>query len=105
MTNNPYEDLVPGDGVPGDGVPGGTTPVTPAKPSEKEPNMNGKPIIKSKTFWVNLATAVAGVLATLGGSELIQDNPQVAGIFATVIGVANVLLRLVTKEPVSITGK
>ncbi len=64
--------------------------------------MNGKPITRSKTFWVNLATAVAGVLATLGGSELIQDNPQMAGIFATVIGVVNVLLRLVTSEKVTV---
>jgi hypothetical protein len=64
--------------------------------------MNGKSIAKSKTFWVNLATAVAGVLITLGGSDLIQDNPQMAGIFATVIGVTNVLLRLVTSEPVKV---
>ncbi len=63
--------------------------------------MNGKPMIRSKTFWVNVITAVAGVLTTLGGSELIQDNPQMAGITATVIAVVNVFLRLVTKGPVS----
>lgn len=96
---SPYDNLVPGDGET-DTSP----PVKPTEPQQQEQPMNGKPIVKSKTFWVNLATAVAGVLATLGGSDLIQENPQVAGIFATVIGVANVLLRLVTKEPVQAGG-
>lgn len=95
---SPYDDLLPDGGV--------TDPtVKPTEPQETENNMNGKPLVKSKTFWVNMLTAVAGILTTLGGSELIQDNPKLVGIFAAVIGVANVLLRLVTKEPVSVSGK
>jgi hypothetical protein len=67
----------------------------------KESDMNGKPLLRSKTFWINLITVVAGILTSVGGSELIQDNPQVVGVMATVIGVVNVLLRLITKEPVT----
>ena len=75
---NPYDDLI-----------------------DNEETMNNKPIVKSRTFWVNVLTAAVGVLTTLGGSELIQDNPQVAGIFVTIIGIANVLLRVVTKTAVT----
>ena len=92
--SDPYDQLVPGGGVT-------DPPVKPTKPQPQENDMNGKPMIRSKTFWVNVITAVAGVLTTLGGSELIQDNPQMAGITATVIAVVNVFLRLVTKGPVS----
>lgn len=83
MADSPYDALVP------DSQP-------------QETNMNGKPITRSKTFWVNFITAIAGVITTLGGSELIQENPQYAGIAATVIGVVNVILRLVTTEKVTV---
>lgn len=85
--NNPYDQLVPGG--------------NPTKSQSQENNMNGKPMIRSKTFWVNIITAIAGILTTVGGSDLIQDNPQMAGIAATVMGVVNIFLRFVTKEPVS----
>jgi hypothetical protein len=64
-----------------------------------------KPLIESRTFWVNVATAAVAVIVTLGGTDLIQNNPQVAGFFAAVIPVVNVLLRLITKDPVSVLGK
>jgi len=98
MANDPYSYLVPDDGAT-DLNPSDTS----IDPQPQETPMNGKSIVKSKTFWINLATAVAGVLATLGGSDLVQENPQMAGVFTTVIGVVNVLLRLVTSEKVTIS--
>lgn len=92
--SDPYDQLVSG------GVT--DTPVKLTKPQPQENDMNSKPIFRSKTFWINIITAVAGVLTTLGGSELIQNNPQMAGIAATVIGVVNVFLRLVTTQKVTI---
>lgn len=86
--NDPYDQLVPGG--------------NPTKSQSQENNMNGKPIFKSKTFWVNIITAIAGVLTTVGGSDLIQDNPQMAGIAATVMGVVNIFLRFMTTEKVTI---
>ncbi|MHA2135966.1 MAG: hypothetical protein ACW99J_19070 [Candidatus Thorarchaeota archaeon] len=61
-----------------------------------------KPIKDSRTFWVNLVTAVTAVLVTLSNSELIQNNPEVAGIFVTAIAVANIVLRVVTTKPVTL---
>ncbi len=98
---SPYDKLVPEHidfVLPKDGEP---TQVEPTDPQPKEPDMNGKPLLRSKTFWVNLITAVAGILTTVGGSEFIQDKPEVVGIMATIVGVVNVLLRLVTKDPVT----
>lgn len=69
---------------------------------EEETDNMSKPITTSKTFWANVIVAAVGVLTTLGNTELITSNPQVAGIFVTVIGVANVLLRLVTSTKVTI---
>lgn len=94
MTSD-YDALVPDDG----------TPVEPITPEPQENNMNGKSIFRSKTFWVNLITVVAGLATTIGGSDLIQDNPQAAGIAATVLGVVNVILRLATSKPVSVMPK
>jgi hypothetical protein len=66
------------------------------------PEKPTKPIKDSRTFWVNLATAVTAVLVTLSNSELIQNNPEVAGIFVTAIAVANIVLRVVTTKPVTL---
>ena len=55
-----------------------------------------KPIWKSKTFWVAVLTVLAGVVSYIQG-EL------ASGATLTVIGVVNVLLRLVTTNPVFIT--
>jgi len=71
-------------------------------PTPWENDMNSKPITSSKTFWINLVTAAAGAITAIGGSELIQDNPQMAGIAATVLGVVNIILRLVTKQSVTV---
>ncbi len=71
-------------------------------PTPQENDVNSKPITSSKTFWVNLVTAVAGAITAIGGSELIQDNPQMVGIAATVMGIVNIILRLVTKAPVTV---
>ena len=79
MNASPYDELVP-------------------KPRENE--MNGKPLTKSKTFWANLITAAVGILIAVAGSDIIQQNPEYAGYAATAIAVMNVILRLMTKEPV-----
>lgn len=64
-----------------------------------EKPMNKK-LRKSKTFWINLATVIGGVVTTIGGSDLIQDNPELAGYGATAIGAMNIVLRLVTGKPI-----
>jgi len=93
MSKSPYDGLVPKPETPN--IPN-ITIITPP-----EPPMT-KPIIKSKTFWVNLLTVVAGLAATVSGSDLIQNNPEWATMAATLIGVLNIGLRFVTKSAVTI---
>jgi len=88
MSNSPYDEL----------VPEGTS----TKPEPQETPMTPKPLIKSKTFWINLVTIIAGLVTTVGGSDMIQSNPEYAGVGAALIGFVNIALRLVTKEPVKI---
>ena len=54
-----------------------------------------KPFWQSKTFWVNI----------LGAAELVfQSSGLDAGTIAAILAVANILLRFITKEPVSMKG-
>ena len=93
--SSPYDDLVPGNDNSANPEP------THTELQSQETNM-GKSIFKSKTMWINVLTALAGVIAAVGGSEVIQANPEYAGYAATAIGIMNIFLRFITKEPVKI---
>ena len=56
-----------------------------------------KSIFASKTFWANLFGVVASVSAVLAGVI-----PPAAGVLGAVSGIANIGLRLVTKQPVTV---
>ena len=86
MSKSPYDELTPYH----------------AAPEPQETLMPAKPIVKSKTFWINLVTIVAGLITMVGGSDMIQNNPEYAGIAAAVIGVVNIALRFITTEKVTI---
>lgn len=86
MSTSPYDELTPRHDTP--------------KPQESP--MTPKPILKSKTFWINLVTIIAGLITTVGGSDMIQANPEYAGIAATILGVVNIFMRFMTKAPVKI---
>jgi hypothetical protein len=57
--------------------------------------MENKHLLKSKTFWVNALTAV-----TMYGGLLPANKYAVAGL-----GVANIILRLLTDTPVTVKSK
>jgi len=59
-----------------------------------------KSLWTSKTFWVNLLVLVAGVTGYVGGHELIQEYPSVVAITGAVVGGINIVLRLITTQPV-----
>lgn len=63
--------------------------------------MDTKPLIKSKTFWLNGLTVLAGVLTYLV-DQSIFTNPDVVAAIVVAQGIANVILRTVTKSGVSI---
>lgn len=60
-----------------------------------------KTLIESKTFWVNLLTAIVGVCMALGGQQWVSDNPQLAAWLASTVALANIVLRFVTTTQIS----
>ena len=61
-----------------------------------------KSLWKSKTFWVNLVTVVAGVIGYLAGHDVIADNTSLVALLVAVQGGVNVVLRLLTWQPVQV---
>jgi len=59
-----------------------------------------KPWYLSKTMWVSILTAVVGFLTVLGDFPPIQQNPIIAGKVIMVIGAVNLILRMLTKDPI-----
>jgi hypothetical protein len=59
---------------------------------------NAKNLFKSKTFWVNLVALVAYGAKKYGGVEEVPDPLVDSGLLA----IANIILRLVTKQPVTV---
>jgi hypothetical protein len=69
------------------------------KTSEGDEQM-GKGLLRSKTFWVNSITAMVSIGTYLMDSALLANNPEIIALGGTAIGVMNVILRLLTKEPI-----
>ena len=55
-----------------------------------------KSIFNSKTFWTNIISIIAIIVQSMTGKMIIDAEAQVA-----ILGVVNVILRMVTKEPVT----
>lgn len=62
-----------------------------------------KSIFASKTFWANIVALVATV-STAFGLDLGLDPESQVAIVGTVMSVVNIVLRFITKDPVSVTG-
>jgi len=60
---------------------------------------NGKPWYKSKTIWFNIVSLVT-ILLSFKGVELTEDEKTV--IATAIITIVNIILRLVTHEPVKV---
>lgn len=63
--------------------------------------MDPKSILLSKTLWANV---IAFIAALLGAHHVVVDPDTQATLVAGVMAVLNIALRLVTKQPVTLTG-
>lgn len=61
-----------------------------------------KPIWKSKTFWFNFLAFVLSAAAIL--ADPVQYGEEVAKWATVVITAGNIILRVVTSQPVSLPG-
>ena len=67
--------------------------------------MQAKSIFSSRTFWVNLITAVIAIVGTFSELAWVQDYPIILPITLSILAVANIVLRTITVEPVTLMGK
>ncbi len=63
---------------------------------------NMKSIFASKTFWTNAIIAVVSIVGYFQGADWVAVHPEAVAALGTVVGVLNVILRLITKEPVKV---
>ena len=61
----------------------------------------GKGLLKSKTMWVNLLTMLAGAVTYFADSELVTNNPDTVAMLGVGLGLVNIILRFLTKEPIT----
>jgi hypothetical protein len=59
-----------------------------------------KPLLKSKTMWINMLVVATGVCGYLAGNEIITDYPHAVATLIVLQGLLNIALRFVTKVPV-----
>jgi len=63
-------------------------------------NMETKPLIQSRTFWVAVATFVAGVLTLIPQVFGAYIPSEVAGALLSILGLLNIFLRSQTSIPI-----
>ena len=54
---------------------------------------------KSKTIWINALTGIAGVLTAITMPDAGLD-PKTVGIVGSILAALNIVLRLITDEPI-----
>lgn len=64
--------------------------------------MNEKHLLTSRTFWFGAATFTVSALEFLNGNEFIKQYPGLVSAIGASLGVATIVLRLLTSSSVSV---
>lgn len=62
--------------------------------------MESKSILSSRTFWVNAITVAVATAGFVAGHEVMAAHPQIIAGIAVVQGALNIVLRLLTTQPI-----
>lgn len=63
-----------------------------------------KPIWQSKTLWLNVAVVAAEILTVVMANDFVKANPSTVAWMGTAHAILNVIVRVFTVQPVTITG-
>ena len=63
----------------------------------------GKPPQESKTVWVGIIEIVIASLVLFTGTQIIADYPDVVAWIGFGVGVLTIILRKLTKQPLTIS--
>lgn len=63
--------------------------------------MLGKNWEASKTIWVNVVVVLIAGLTAVAGTEVVQSYPQIASGILAFVGMLNIALRFITKQPIT----
>lgn len=66
---------------------------------------SSKTIWKSRMFWINLSALALMILEDIAGSGLLKDHPGVVLKIMQAYALGNIVLRAVTGQPVTLSGK
>ena len=61
-----------------------------------------KPILASRTFWINLASGAVALVTAVAGQSWVADNPALAAVSVAVLSVLNIGIRFLTDQPVKL---
>lgn len=63
---------------------------------------NTEKIWESRTIWVGVLTLLISIFGFLQGEEWIATYPKVVAGIGTIVGIAAIVLRYLTKKPIKI---
>lgn len=63
-----------------------------------------KSLFATKTFWLNFITFLVMAVSGAMNLDFVQEHPQVVTYLSSAVAFLNIILRMLTDRPVTMTG-
>ena len=63
-----------------------------------------KSVVLSRTIWLNALATLIVVVTSVQDLEWVSNNPAIGMVFALVLSSANIILRFMTTQPITLTA-